>query len=154
MQLVRYEPRYLQEVLRLHRSAVATFELGLSRQEDEADLVAIEHIYLEGGEFLVGLLGQRLIAMGGFRRLSEKVAELRRMRIDGGLQGRGYGTQLLKHLERRALELGIRELCLETAEARPLTLQFYKKHGYHETGVGVYGTVRTIRFSRALDLPT
>jgi len=113
-------------MLALHRSALTGFNLGMTQQEDEVDLVAIEQVYLSsGGEFLVGLLDGRLVAMGGFKRLSDTLAELRRMRIERALQGRGYGTQLLQELERRAFQAGIRTFCLQAAQRRPLTLEFY-----------------------------
>jgi GNAT superfamily N-acetyltransferase len=124
----------------------------MSQQEDEADLVTIEQVYLrDGGEFLIGFINERLVAMGGFKRLTDTSAELRRMRIERELQGRGYGTQLLRELERLAFQSGIRTLCLETARRRPLTLEFYRKHGYQETGQGFYGEVETVRFSKTLD---
>ena len=139
-------------MLALHRSAIVGFTLGMSQQEDEADLMAIERVYLvNGGEFLIGFIGKRLVAMGGIKRLSENSAELRRMRIERELQGRGYGTQLLHKLEWIAFQAGIRKLCLETARRRPLTLEFYRKHGYQATGRGFYGEVETVQFNKTLD---
>ena len=82
MRLIRYQPEYREPMLALHRSAIVGFTLGMSQQEDEADLNAIERVYLRsGGEFLLGFLENRLIAMGGFERLSQTTAELRRMRM-------------------------------------------------------------------------
>jgi GNAT superfamily N-acetyltransferase len=139
-------------MLALHRSAITGFTLGMSQQEDEADLVAIEQVYLrDGGEFLVGFINERLVAMGGFKRLAGTSAELRRMRIERELQGRGCGTQLLRELERLAFQSGILTLRLDTARRRPLTLEFYRKHGYQETGRGFYGEVETVQFSKTLD---
>jgi GNAT superfamily N-acetyltransferase len=89
--------------------------------------------------------------MGGFKKLSDTSAELRRMRIERELQGRGYGTQLLRELERLAFRSGIRIFCLDTAQRRPLTLEFYRKHGYQETGRGFYGDVETVQFCKTLD---
>jgi GNAT superfamily N-acetyltransferase len=114
--------------------------------------VAIEDVYLRnGGEFLLGFIGERLVAMGGFKRLTEGLAEVRRMRIARDLQGRGYGTYLLRELERRAFQSGVRVLCLDAARRRSLTLEFYRKHGYQETGQSFYGIVETVQFRKALD---
>jgi GNAT superfamily N-acetyltransferase len=154
MQLIRYRPEYQEPTLALHRGAIEGFVLGMSQQQDEADLVAIEDVYLHaGGDFLLGFIAERLVAMGGFKRLSNDVAELRRMRIARDLQGRGYGTLLLRELERRAFQSGIRTLCLHTARRRPLTLEFYRKHGYQETGQSSYGAIETVQFSKTLDEP-
>ena len=152
MRLIRYQPEFQELLLALHRSAIKGFTLGMSQQEDEADLLAVEDVYLHGrGEFLLGFIGERFVAMGGFKRLSDDLAELRRMRIARDLQGRGYGTLLLRELERRAFQSGVRTLCLETARRRPLTLEFYRKHGYQETGQSFYGAVETVQFSKVLD---
>ena len=116
------------------------------------DKKSVEDFYLRSrGEFLLGFIDERLVAMGGFKWLSDGLAELRRMRIAGELQGRGYGTLLLRELERRAFQSGVRTLCLDTARRRPLTLQFYRKHGYQETGQSFYGAVETVQFSKTLD---
>ena len=96
-------------------------------------------------------IGGRFVAIGGFKRISDGLAELRRMRIARDLLGRGYGTLLLRELKRRASQSGVRTLCLETARRRPLTLEFYRKHGYQETGQSFYGTVETVQFTKVLD---
>jgi ribosomal protein S18 acetylase RimI-like enzyme len=72
------------------------------------------------------------------------------MRIAQELQGRGYGTLLLRELKRRAFQAGVRTLCLETARIRALTLEFYRKHGYQEIGQGIYGAVETVQFRKDL----
>jgi GNAT superfamily N-acetyltransferase len=152
MHLIRYQPEFQEPMLALHRSALEGFVLGMSQAQDEADLVAVEEVYLRRrGEFLLGFIGERLVAMGGFKRLSEDLAELRRMRIARDVQGRGYGTLLVRELERRAFQSGIRTLCLDAARRRSLTLEFYRKHGYQETGQGFYGVVETVQFKKVLD---
>ena len=79
MRLIRYQPEHQKLMLALHRSAVEEFTLSMSQQQDEADLVAIDEVYLHSrGEFLLGFIGERLVAMGGFKRLSDVVAELRK----------------------------------------------------------------------------
>jgi GNAT superfamily N-acetyltransferase len=106
MHFIRYDPKYQEAMLALHRSAVEGFVLGMTQQQDEADLMAIEKVYVRtNGEFLLGLLDKRVIAMGGFKRLSNDSAELRRMRVALDLQGRGYGTLLLHELEREGLSI-------------------------------------------------
>ena len=154
MHLIRYKPEFLEPMLELHRSALEGFILGMSQEQDEVDLVAVEDVYLrDRGEFLLGFVGERLMAMGGFKRLSDDLAELRRMRIARDLQGRGYGTVLLRELERLAFQCGVRTLCLDAARRRPLTLEFYRKHGYRETGQSFYGAVKTVQFKKALVKP-
>ncbi|MGO8930634.1 MAG: hypothetical protein ACLQU3_27570, partial [Limisphaerales bacterium] len=64
MRLSRYREDYREPMLALHRSAPVGISLGMSQQEDEADLMAIEQVYLrDGGEFLLGFINERLVAM-------------------------------------------------------------------------------------------
>jgi GNAT superfamily N-acetyltransferase len=143
MHLIRYQPAHREALLALHRSAIEGFDLGMSQQADEADLMAIEKVYLStGGEFLLGFLEDKLMAMGGYKKPSDSQVELRRMRIARELQNKGYGTQLLLELERRAAGGGFKSVCLDTATQRPLTLEFYRKHGYEDTGRGWYGALK------------
>jgi len=152
MRLIRYQPEYREPMLALHRSTIEGFELGMSQEQDEADLMAIEDVYVRGGgEFLLGFIGDRLVAMGGFKPLSNSIAELRRMRITRDFQGQGLGTKLLQDLEQRAFRSGIRTMCLEVARRRPLTLKFYRQHGYQESGRSLYGAVETVEFHKVLD---
>jgi GNAT superfamily N-acetyltransferase len=158
MRIVRYGPEHQEPMLALHRSekldleARLGYDIAVSDDEEEADLRNIELLYLQpGGEFLIGLTEGVVMAMGGFQRLSDDSAELRRMRIRKDLQDNGYGGQLLRELERIAFQAGISRLSFETARARPLTLEFYHKHGYHETGTGWYGNVETVHFSKTLN---
>ena len=130
MELVRFKPEYLEPMLALHRSARLALEglgldVGITEEEEAADLNAIERVYLDGGgEFLIGLLDGAVMAMGGFQRLSERSAELRRMRIRTDLQGKGYGSRLLAELERLALQSGIDVFTFETAKARVRAMEF------------------------------
>ncbi len=151
IQIVRYQPEYLEPIISLHRSAIIDFTIGMSQYDEEADLRDIEQVYLQnGGEFLIGLIDGEVVGMGGFQILSDNSAELRRMRVRKDLQDRGYGSRLLRELERLAYQSGIRTLSFETAKARYLTLEFYRKHGYKETGQGFYGKVETVHFSKEL----
>ena len=151
MQLRRYESKFNDSILALHRSAIEGFSLGMSQLQDEADLMAVDLTYISsGGEFLLGFVDDKLVAMGGFERLSDSLAELKRMRIQRDCQGHGHGSAILSALERLAVETGVRTLCLETAKRRPLTLAFYRKHGYREEGAGFYGSVETVKFSKSI----
>jgi GNAT superfamily N-acetyltransferase len=148
---VPYEPRFHAAILDLHRSAIADPHPGMDAQADECDLHEIDRVYFHsGGEFLIGLQDGEPVAMGGLKPLSAERAELKRMRVAPHLQGRGIGSQLLVQLERRARLRGFREVCLETAQSRPLTLAFYTNHGYVMTGNSRYGCVETVTFAKQI----
>ena len=56
--------------------------------------------------------------------------------VDKGIQARGIGTELLKHIEAEIIGSGGRLLLIETSGLPSYipTRKFYLKHGYEETG--------------------
>jgi hypothetical protein len=44
MRLIRYCPEHQEPMLAPHRSAIEVIMLGMSRQEDEADLISNEYV--------------------------------------------------------------------------------------------------------------
>ena len=101
------------------------------------DLHRIETEYLDaGGEFYVGVLEDRIVAMGAIKRLTDARAEICRMRVHPNLQRRGLGTRILSNLEERARELGFRTLTLETTAGQVAAIRMYTKAGYEEVSKG------------------
>jgi GNAT superfamily N-acetyltransferase len=77
--------------------------------------------------------------MGALMRISPEKAELKRMRVRPGLQGRGYGQAMLDALHRRASELGYSTLRLDTTVQQRAAQHLYLKNGYNEAGRGSIG---------------
>lgn len=96
------------------------------------DLDAIEHNYLDGGDFLVGTDGADIVAIGALRRISDDVVEIKRVGVDPERQGRGIGRALLLALEARAAELGFSTIVLDTTEMQVVAQEMYRRHGYAE----------------------
>jgi GNAT superfamily N-acetyltransferase len=81
----------------------------------DADLSKIDEVYLKsGGEFLVGVLRDQIVAMGALKRLGTSVAEITRMRVHPTYWRQGYGEATLHRLESAAKELSYSELWLDT----------------------------------------
>ncbi len=98
------------------------------------DLHAISRVYLEqGGDFIVGLVDDELVAMGAVRRSGPRRAEIKRMRVAPHLQRRGFGRRVLEHLESRAAEFGYTQLQLDTTADQLAAQALYRRHGYRET---------------------
>ena len=92
MHIRRYEPGDKRAVRRLHDDALNEVGAHLGSGPWDEDLDEIESVYLEsGGEFLVGIRGGEVVAMGALRRISPNAAEVKRMRVKPSLQRRGYG---------------------------------------------------------------
>jgi GNAT superfamily N-acetyltransferase len=105
---------------------------------------------LDDGEFLVGLCDGRLVAMGGLRHITDKVAELKRMRVHPAFQRRGFARLILTLLEQRARELAYRELRLDTTIMQTTAQHLYASAGYREVGRGQRAGVEVVYFAKSL----
>lgn len=90
------------------------------------------------------------VGCGSVRQLEDGVGEIKRMysRVPG------TGTELLKAIERRAIELGYKRLILETRKTNTTAVQFYLKHDYQVIpNYGRYiGNTKAICFQRILKI--
>jgi GNAT superfamily N-acetyltransferase len=149
LRIRRYEPGDRRAVRRLHDDALNEVGAHLGTGPWDDDLDEIETFYLdEGGEFLVGVLDGEVVAMGALMRISPERAELKRMRVRPGLQGRGYGQAMLDALHRRACDLGYSRLRLDTTVQQRAAQRLYLKNGYREAGGGVIGPFDCIFYER------
>jgi ribosomal protein S18 acetylase RimI-like enzyme len=140
MEVRRYRAEDRDAIWDLHNVALHAVGAHAGDSVYDADLRDVEQAYLHsGGEFLVGTLDGRVVAMGALRPDPDhpRRAELKRMRVEPALQGRGLGRTLLDHLLRRARELGVRELTLDTTERQVAAMSLYRSVGFTETGRGV-----------------
>ncbi len=134
--LRRYEPFDLQAVWALHQ--LASQVAGVPTPEPYfSDLHDVEAAFLNsGGEFVVGEYQGQIVAMGGLKRTAGDRAEIARMRVHPNFQRQGFGSALLRHLEKRAAELGYRTLHLDTLVVQEAAQHFYLRHGYRCVGSG------------------
>jgi GNAT superfamily N-acetyltransferase len=145
----RYGPADREAVRKLHDDALNDVGAHLGDGGWDADLDAIESVYLQsGGEFLVGTLEDRIVAMGALRRDPEGRAWVTRMRVAPGLQGRGIGQTLLDRLHSRAAELGYDNLHLDTTVGQSAARRLYEKNGYRRVGEGTVGPFRCLYYER------
>ena len=151
LQVRRYCDGDLAAVLSLHERALQDVGAHAGHGPWDDDLQSIAAVYLDSdGEFLVGELDSALVAMGALRRIGPRRAEVKRMRVEPAYQRRGFGEFILRSLEDRALELGVRELQLDTTTVQTAAERLYRKHGYVETGRGQLGGQELIMFEKRL----
>ena len=78
--------------------------------------------------------GDRVIAIGALKRLSESHGEIKSMHTDESHRRKGVGSAMLRHIIARACQMGLSRLSLETGSwpyfdpARGL----YRRHGFVE----------------------
>ncbi len=85
-----------------------------------------------GGGFLVGLEGERPIAIGGLRRLEDGVCEIKRMYVVPDARSRGAGRALLAALEQSARELGYERARLDSGPKQQHSRVLFADSGYIE----------------------
>jgi ribosomal protein S18 acetylase RimI-like enzyme len=143
-----------EAVWRLHDLALDRARAHGGRGPWENDLRDIRATYLDaGGDFLVGLLDDELVAMGGLVRTSPGEAEIKRMRVHPDVQRRGFGRLLLERLEERARALGCRTIRLDTTDRQTAARRLYESAGYQETGRRQTARFLFIDYAKTLDPP-
>ena len=150
MHVRRFETGDADQVWALHECSITA--VPAAHGEDYwADLRDVTERYIEaGGEFLVGVAGESLIAMGGFKPLSEREVEIMRMRVHPDWQGRGLGRTLLSALELAARKRGYGHVYLETTVVQIPALALYRSHGYAEVGRTAAAGFAVVQFRKAL----
>ena len=136
IQIRRYDPADHPAVIRLHEAALRDVGAYVEEEGWDEDLHDIESNYLGDGEFLVGFYRGRLVAMGAFRRTEPGRVEIKRMRVETNLQGRGFGQVMLSALEESAAEKGYTMLSLDTTVQQESARRLYVRNGYREAGRG------------------
>lgn len=71
--------------------------------------------------------GDRLVGTGRLHFLSEDVAQVRSMAVESGLERQGIGSLILKGLETRARQRGVKRIVLNAREA---AIPFYRTNQY------------------------
>lgn len=171
LRLRRYRAADHATVLALHREGLA--QVGLRPGDGvyyDHDFFRMEDIYLRNdGEFLVGELDGRIVAMGGLRRADLvpggsarafggyapgapvlDAVEMVRLRVRPAVQRRGYGSAVVTALEERAREYGYRILRADTTELQGPALELYRKFGWTQTRREVIGGIVNIYIEKPL----
>ncbi len=147
----RYKDADRKDVWQLHNLALIDVSAHAGNGPWDEDLQAIDTVYLTGGgEFLVGLLEEQIVAMGGLKRTSNHRAEIKRMRVHPDYQRRGFGRAILAELERRALELGYSTVHLDTTVQQTGAQHLYTQSGYTKLRQGTVGAFQCLFFEKQL----
>ena len=134
MKIRSYDPSDKQAVWELHNIALAATGASYPGPWD-SDFEDIEGVYIRsGGEFLIGEIDGRIIAMGALKPLTSTIVELKRMRVLPPYQRMGFGQLMLDCLEDRAKELGFSVIELDTTGQQLAARKLYEKNGYKKFG--------------------
>jgi ribosomal protein S18 acetylase RimI-like enzyme len=148
----QYQPSDNKAIWELHRSALEpTGAMLPGGPWNDDDLNDIENEYIKnGGDFLVGVVNKRIVCMGALRNKSDKMAEIKRMRVHPDFQRKGLGQMILDKLEEKARKSGYTELCLDTTTKQIPAQKLYEKNGYRQTGRTSYSGLDIISYEKNL----
>jgi GNAT superfamily N-acetyltransferase len=106
------------------------------------------------GRFFVGLLDGVPVAIGGWRKLPDGQAEIKRMYVSPTARRRGLARRLLAELERTVAAAGIEQVVLNTGPRQPEAIAMYEHAGYRPIdGFGHYACEPdALFFAKALEL--
>lgn len=104
------------------------------------------------GGMLIGLVDDRPVTGGAFRRFDADTAELKRIWTDSSHRRRGYARALLDELESEIARRGYRRVYLTTGDRQPEAEALYESAGYTrlDAPLAADGEVYPIAFLKAL----
>ena len=70
------------------------------------------------------------VACGAIKQFDNESVEVKRMFVPSNYRGKGYATIVLDALENWALQLGYKNLVLETGLKQPEAISLYEKNGF------------------------
>ena len=133
LKIRRYKKSDNKTVWNLHTTGLKQNNAYILKGKWDEDLNNIEKVYLKNGEFLIGEINGKIVAMGAFKKVSEKKAEIKRMRVHRDYQKKGFGQTILDELEKRAAKMGYKILRLDTTDRQKSAQKFFEKNGYIKT---------------------
>jgi ribosomal protein S18 acetylase RimI-like enzyme len=152
--ILRYQPEDNEAVKALHYAGLEQFDADAGIEADpflDADLDEIENVYIRTrGEFLVGLCDEKIVAIGGLRKVTETRVEIKRMRVHPDYQRRGFGQEILEKLLDIAAGLGYQEICLNTTSPMTPAQKLYEKYGFVEERREKIGRQEVIFYDKQL----
>ncbi len=135
----------------LHEVALCGAGIHLGDGSWYEDLREVQEVYLrDGGEFLVGTVGDEVVAMGAVKKTSDGRAEIKYMRVGPKFQQRGFGQTVPEALEHRAAELGYETLHLDTAVRQKAARRLYESNGYREMRRDKKGSISCVFYEKSV----
>jgi ribosomal protein S18 acetylase RimI-like enzyme len=101
-----------------------------SRDEDETPAAEFTPPH---GLFLLGSIGEEIVASGGWRWRGPGTVEIKRMWVRAEQRGQGIARAMLGDLETRAKAAGAVRVVLNTGYLQPEAIALYESSGYHRT---------------------
>ncbi len=150
--LRQYEDSDQKAVWQLHVDGLKQTDSFIDDSRFDQDFKNIKKAYLNNkGEFFVASLNNEVVGMGALKKVDDKTAEIKRMRVAINHQGKGIGSMILDHLTERAKELGYKKLILDTTTNQEAAKRLYEKRGFREFKRSKAGNLEMIYYEVDLE---
>ncbi len=140
LEIRRYRPEDNPTVKALLRACLPQMDpTGAIRRLNiklSTDIDDIDNIYLKNGVFLVGCEGDKIVAMGAFKRKTDTCAEFKRLRVHPDYQHQGYGEAITLKLLELAAQMGYTEAFLDMLPDNSRSRALAEKMGFIKSGQG------------------
>jgi len=84
------------------------------------------------GCFVVASVDGRAVGCGGFKRIGDDVAEIKRVFVRPDARGQGVARSMVEHLESAARDARYAMVRLDTGDQQPEALSMFRALGYSE----------------------
>ncbi len=147
----QYQVSDQKKVWQLHLDGLRQTGSFVDDPSLDADLLAIESVYLDDGDFIVACVQNEVVGMGAIRKVDSGTVEIKRMRVSLNHQSKGIGSAILDKLIERAKELGYKKAVLDTSDQQEAAMHLYEKKGFKEYKRGELGHLNVIYYYLDLD---
>lgn len=93
-----------------------------------------------GGDMLVGVAGERVVALGGLAPHNDAQVELCKLHVDETMQRRGLGRLMTEHLIALARARGFAEVILHVTTTQKAAVKLYHSIGFQPVKREVFET--------------
>lgn len=151
IEIRQYQDVDQEAVWNLHISWLQQTGSYIANPEYDTDLQNITDTYLNNAwTFLVATHHDKIIGMGGIRKIDDSTAEIKRMRVEGDYQGNGIGSQILDNLITTTKELLYEKIMLDTSVNQIAAQKLYESRWFTEYKRGVVDELVCIFYEKIL----
>ncbi|RAW00562.1 GNAT family N-acetyltransferase [Pseudochryseolinea flava] len=143
------------EARSLFRAYADSLSFTLSYQNFEAELATLSRQYAHPeGAMILSVYQNQAMGCVGIRRVSEEVAELKRLFVKTEFRKHRVGKQLLEKAIEQAGVLGYRFVRLDTVPGQEKAQQLYRDAGFYTIDAYRFSPIAgTIYMEKKLDVP-
>ena len=129
--IIDYQPQYKDDFTRLSLEWLNAFDLY-----EEADGPIVYHpqeaILDKGGMIFFAQLDHEIVGTASLKPIGDNTYELMKLAVNKNNQGQGIGRLLVEHCLKKARELQVKKIMLESSTKLVGAIRLYKKLGFQE----------------------